>query len=360
MTDDTLKFISPSWEPPGRTVPIAKRVDDPFRDWVPPLDDLVASVRDSVSSVLYGFDTDEEGEGKCGDTPITFFDLIPDPDCPGGDAWWDAWCKENGDCIAFYIDNYRSYTDQSCDTLRREIWDLWSACESPAISNVGHTVHIPENHGTDRWDFFTELFTPPGWQIDPYIHTDFIEVLGIDGFTEIRSMDLQAIAAAACATVISNFDIVQWIACLLGPGFQDCIEDYWLDQSTGNPKNIRIEFLPDCIALPGDPGAYTLERGNDCTIHVCVNNNISWFHDFLSGEIPEECFIIQFAAFMLHESLHCCGSEVGLRDRAGLFDLGLCSRARAIQTAFRWAMGIRFPNASGCNIFSSGFLSMTE
>lgn len=314
----------------------------------------------------------------------TFLDLIPMPPGPNdpefadfvqevedGIGFWGTW-RDNTDCLQIII----------IDGLRSPISiipSIFSGIFDPIVATFQETNARP--YALDRrmfWIIYTGdnlsleerlEFARPLWDTmavcDPppvHRHDDcfLIEPEALDDRSSIKYRFLNPrlmcdiagnpldIYELAIRVISDNFDIIEWLSCVLNPNLSECLKAYLINDDR---KDLYIQG--------GSSSANALEEGDDCRIRFNkVNFCNEYIEEFDSASTPEDkmCILAQLASRILHESVHCCVSETGFRDRTVLGDgRQTCSNAYMIQSSFMWCLTHRYPNLlqGGCSAWAS-------
>ena len=314
----------------------------------------------------------------------TFLDLIPAPPRPGDPgfsefadaivnkddsgpfAFWVHFMESGGDplgnadCIPLLLDGmdrpplwfgtakafwhaYGGDDVSQFDAISRlrDFWDRMCRCSPPPIKNADEPLFI-SSHGEPVDGLFNVVQT---------------------GFT-CPGVDVDAELSRAMATIRANFDIVQWLACILDPRLADCLADYLMDANDHRTIHLDVgswgaRTVGKDDGTSGFTAAVTLEETSGCRMRI---NSRVLCHEFLeplkNGASANDrvCAMIEMSAWLLHESVHCCATETHFHDRTTTTDdADACSNAHLIQHMFKWCMAHRH----ACSQFKrdSDFLS---
>ena len=180
-------------------------------------------------------------------------------------------------------------------------------------------------------------------------------------------IDVVGMVSAAIAILQNNFDIVRWLACALEPDLSDCLQDYLFDSPGSGTKHLEVELHDD----DQFQAFQTDEPGRNCRIKMEMSALCAYYVNPVNegrGSLPEDCALVDLAATILHELVHCCGREIDHDDtptcRGNHCDGDHeCNKSYELENAFRWAMAQRFPDivsSDGCGYYDDPALLFSD
>ncbi len=328
----------------------------------------------------------------------SFFDLIPKPQVYRAlvgpfrtplDPWWVTFFDSHGFCVADLLDPDRFSRSQISGFLASwnsstfgmhqydhldaawTLYDSWSNCRSPEIR--------PSNRG-----LYTLVRTT--WERHAGIYVDPIpsELIADLGGGSLQDIDVTRAVDLAIQVLVNNFGLLEWVCCLASRDLADFQRRIWLGDSDGILTKIHWRHTGGSNANgwindnPFNPPGTMFWANQACEINVWYSKQSekpTWLStNFRNNPVlrdpTDPLFpgaIVDLAAILFHESVHCSTRVVQYRDvnnHLGVFkpyvkpgcsknskgvyiggsdSNNCCALSYMMMNVFRWAMTIRFP-----------------